>query len=69
MLIRTAQLEGSALLGLAILMMTALRGMLFTIDWIWLNVIPTAALILLIISTFPTEQKMLGIFESQLYKN
>lgn len=66
MLIRTALFEGSTFFGVAALMIAATNGLLLSVSWIWINVLPLVVFIALIVITFPTKNKILSIFENNI---
>jgi hypothetical protein len=66
MLIRTAMFEGPAFFGLAVLMMAAQNGLLLSDSWLWINTLPLAVFIALIVITFPTKEKVVSIFENNI---
>jgi len=66
MLIRTAMFEGPAFFGLAVLMIAAQNGVLVSGSWLWINALPLAVLIALIVITFPTREKVITIFENNI---
>jgi hypothetical protein len=69
MLIRTALYEGSAFLGLAVLMMAATNGFLFSVDWLWINALPFLVHLIIIVFTFPTRNRVINIFENNIKGN
>jgi hypothetical protein len=66
MLIRTALFEGSTFFGLAVLMMAATNGLLLSVSWLWINVLPLVIFIALIVFTFPTRDRLFSIFENNI---
>ncbi len=68
MFIRTALFEGAAFFGLAILMISAQQGALNTVPWIWLNVLPLLVLLIWVLITFPTANRLVSIFEVKILK-
>lgn len=69
MLIRTALLEGASFFGLAGMMIAATNGSLFTIPWVWVNVVPLVVLIAFVVLTFPTPGRLEEIFETQIKRS
>jgi hypothetical protein len=68
MLIRTALLEGAAFFGLATLMVGAQQGAFSTVPWIWINALPLLVLLLWVMMTFPTSNRLERIFEENILK-
>lgn len=66
MLIRTALFEVSTFIGLVALMIAATNGLLLSVDWLWINILPLVIFISLIVFTFPTRDRMLRIFENNI---
>ena len=66
MLIRTALFEGAAFFGLATLMIGAQQGALEILPWVWINVFPLLALLIWVLSTFPTANRLESIFEANI---
>lgn len=58
MLIRTALFEVSTFIGLVALMIAATNGLLLSVDWLWINILPLVIFISLIVFTFPTRDRM-----------
>jgi len=69
MLIRTALFEASAFFGLTVLIIAATNGVLLTVPWLWVNGIPLAILLVMIAFTFPTNDRMQSIFETNILHN
>ncbi len=68
-LIRTALFEGSAFLGLVVLMTAATNGFLSSVDWLWINALPFLVNLIIIVFTFPTRNRVLNIFENSIKGN
>jgi hypothetical protein len=62
----SALLEGAAFFGLSVLMVAATHGILLSVPWLWINLVPVAVLLILIAYTFPTGNTMKRIFESSV---
>jgi hypothetical protein len=68
MLIRTAMFEGAAFFGLATLLIGAQQGALNTVPWVWINVLPLFVLLIWVMITFPTANRLENIFEANILK-
>ena len=66
MLLRTALSEASAFFGITVLMIASTHGLLLTVSWLWVNVVPVVMLWTLTASTFPTSNTMQRIFETNI---
>ncbi len=69
MLIRTALLEGASFFGLAGMMIAATKGTLFAVPWVWVNVVPLVVLIIFVVLTFPTPERLEEIFETRIKRS
>jgi len=67
-LVRTASLEGAAIFGLASFTLAAQQGALKTVPWIWFDILPLIVLLLWVIISFPTPDRLEKIFETKMIR-
>ncbi len=65
-ILRFAMLEGAALFGVAVCLIAATTGTSDTVPEYWLNAFPLLMLILYSAVTFPTEDRILVVFEQYI---
>lgn len=68
MIIRTALFESAAFFGLVIILLAAQQGVLYTLEFVWMAVIPYVLLIGLTAMTFPTKERLMQIFREKIVR-
>lgn len=62
-IIRLATFEGVAFFGIVVCLLAALSGVIHTQPIYWLAALPALVVVVLVIATFPTKEKLVTLFE------
>lgn len=67
MILRLAMLEGAALFGLVVCLLSVFNGSLYQQPLIWINLVSAAVMIAVSGATFPTRDRLQKIFETKFW--
>jgi hypothetical protein len=67
-IMRLTMYEGVAFVGLVVCMVGVLEGVLRAYPVYWVNAFSTAVLLLFVMRTFPSEERLIAIFEERFRK-